>query len=676
MLANNVPREEDTHKRMSKKNIRQKLSNDSDTEEQYNTTVNERGTVGKRTMVFGNRRKRFHKKAAGLAAVHETKHKAKTAAILIEEDKKELEDEWFQHNSKQLANVSSSLMEQTLWFEKDQPKPEYSMETIEELKRQTFGFQEEGGGGGGHNEKSRDITGETEESMDSSDHIQHNNRNNYKETLQDASLGEEQGMEIDNDDEEIDSESEALWELDQLRRASGNNKYTRKLERISNKKMESFQTPEILQEPLVVLEKVTKGLENALQSNEEEMSKILQQQTEKEKELDNCQKQLKEKETQILEASEKYSFYEKLGQYFDDLLDMLHDKWQPLEHLREWQDKVYQEYERNEILHRIFTLEDDELRLLPRTEEELLESVQEFHHLQQVTDSIGLEKELASIAQSRDALFQDVEWDYASVSQVVAHFVWWRKNYSKDFEEAYGELLLSKLLTEYTRIELLGCWPFGLESLKSLQSIQALEFYHREFGEPWSQSSCLKSILEEAILPSVSKWVRHLYFYPNVSETKKITIWRKELLNWSKDFEQLVLEKMNEAFLEKANDILEQLADHNTVWKSEQQERWNAYIYIVCMISYWHRWIAWEKKPLEQFVLDKIITGHILPNIRQLPPEDIVDRLYFVICRCLPQDWPDMYSSCWLAVRALVSRLVKETEKQNELEACKKRCGY
>jgi len=74
--------------------------------------------------------------------------------------------------------------------------------------------------------------------------------------------------------------------------------------------------------------------------------------------------------------------------------------------------------------------------------------------------------------------------------------------------------------------------------------------------------------------------------------------------------------------------------------------------------------------------LDKIITGHILPNIRQLPPEDIVDRLYFVICRCLPQDWPDMYSSCWLAVRALVSRLVKETEKQNELEACKKRCGY
>ncbi|GJD06449.1 hypothetical protein Gasu2_08650 [Galdieria sulphuraria] len=639
-------------KQRKAKNIRQKLS---DTEEDNRKEeINQQQQSNdiyikrtKRTTAFG--RKCSNKRTGGLLGTREVTRAVKESTadfIEEEESKQELEDEWFPKEFKQLAN-SSSLVNQAL-LEVKQTEPEYSFETMEELKRQTFGWNKEDGE---QNNGSSQLEQQPEEIVQSN-----------RET-QSPFLRVQNDEEI-VDEEEVDSESEARWELDQLRRASGNNKYTRKLEKLSNKKLESFHKPELLQDPLIVLEKVSNSLQDAMKTNDEEMSKVLQEQMETEKALDNCQKQMKAKETEAMVATEKYSFYEDLGRYFDDLLDMLNEKWKQLNSLRDREEQAYQEYQMNEEFQGISFLEKDDWRLLPKPEEELEQDNMLSHSsIVNGSENFGakgrIQKELANIAEARNALFQDVEWDYASISQVVAHFVWWRKNYPKDYDEAYGELMLSKLITEYTKIELLGCWPFGLQSLCDIQSIQALKFYHQEFGERLSRSSCLISILEGVIIPILSKWLRHLYFFQNLHQTRTMSIFYKEILDFTKDSEFLasIQEKMNETFLEKGKDILSQCTDlSESSWNNEQQ--WNAFIYILRMISYWHG---------------------LIPFVRILSNEDILDRLYFILCHCLPQEWPDPCSQHWLAIRALVTRIVstiKETDKLDKLEACKKRCGY
>ncbi|GJQ14527.1 hypothetical protein GpartN1_g6318.t1 [Galdieria partita] len=664
-------------KQRKAKNIRQKLSHDSDTEEydrkeeyskQQPNEIYVKRT--KPTSAFG---RKWSNKKTGVVLGQETKPNKElhSTTCIVDENKQEWEDEWFPKDFKQLAN-SSSLMNPTE-LEVVQPKPEYSLETMEELKKQTFGWNKE------LTEKSNALSQLEQPSKEPI--------NSSKETFQESFLRIEDDEEMEAyTEEDVDSESEALWELDQLKRASGNNKYTKRLEKLSNKKLESFHKPEILQDPLIVLEKVRKSLEDAMKTSDEEMSKVLLEEKETEKALDNCQRQLKEKESQAMEASEKYSFYEDLGQYFDDLLDMLNEKWKQLDSLRNREEQIYHEYQVNEKFRGISLLEESDWILVPKGEEELEQErdVLSYPSLSDGSESSimackdRIVNELAHITASRNALFEDVEWDYASILQVVAHFVWWRRNYPKDYEEAYGELMLSKLVTEYTKIELLGCWPFGLQSLWDIQSIQALEFYHQEFGETLSHSSCLSFVLEDAIIPILAKWIRYLYSFQDRNETRKMSVFYKEVRELSKDSECLALiqEKMNEIFLEKAKDILFQFTELSQSWNNEQQ--WNAYVYILRMISYWHAFIPFEKT-VEQFLLNEIITRHMLPKVRDLPSEDILNHLYFILCHCLPQEWPDPCSQYWLAIRALLTRLVstiKDTDKQEALEACKRRCGY
>ncbi|RIA92826.1 nineteen complex-related protein 2-domain-containing protein [Glomus cerebriforme] len=266
--------------------------------------------------------------------------------------------------------------------------------------------------------------------------------------------------------------------------------------------------------------------------------------------LDSIASSNAQMETEIQNTKKRYTYFQELKTFVENLVEFLDDKFPILEKLeKDYQDVILEKSRL--IMQRIMEDDSDDIalfcmndnqrrqqrdrrRLLRKNNipaDELKEEGFSTDDELGKSDEIEIAGKIDEISYHRTNLFEDVIEDFKSIASVKSKFMSWKTEFNDDYTKAYGGLSLPGVFEFYVRYEIM---------LWNTSKVNHMEWYRviSEYSAPESNTSqigtdddftIMSKVFEKIILPRITHLVKTLNPYSSKQTMSFIDIFEKIL---------------------------------------------------------------------------------------------------------------------------------------------------
>ncbi|RHZ69198.1 hypothetical protein Glove_287g21 [Diversispora epigaea] len=210
------------------------------------------------------------------------------------------------------------------------------------------------------------------------------------------------------------------------------------------------------------------------------------------KDIENNQKSSEKLEIDLQVTKNRYTYFQELRLFIENLVGFLDDKFPELEKLENDFQKILTD--RSEfIMKKILKEDSDDLTSFCNVYQDSTSNDMD-DNIQEEKDEVD---EFEKISYHRTKLFDDVIDEFKSMDLVKSKFDLWKKDFSEDYAKAYGDLSLPSVFEFYVRHEILLWESFeGHSNFEEMRWFQIL----REPGET-TDNIILKKVIDKVVLP-------------------------------------------------------------------------------------------------------------------------------------------------------------------------------
>ncbi|CAG8595752.1 2391_t:CDS:10 [Dentiscutata erythropus] len=392
-------------------------------------------------------------------------------------------------------------------------------------------------------------------------------------------------MEVDFDDEDDEI---MQWEMEQIKKG-GHFLKTSTNQSQSKKPVTNISIPNVtsiksISEVQTILDQKMNELRYLHNTHQSELVQI-------QKNIDSLVKSSEQMENDLQTTKKRYTYFQEIKTFVDDLVEFLDAKFPDLEKLENDIETMLKE--RSElIMKRIMEDDSDDLVLFSNDNQNKF-NINEYVEQQQEIDEFGRVKTPASVnfgvsdavrqrrrqqrdkrrskrlqystddeikmeglstddelgdADERDMtskideisyhktnLFDDVDDDFKSIYLVKLKFDTWKKEFSEDYSKAYGDLSLPGVFEFYVRYEML-LWRtfmghFDFSKMEWYRTISGVNDINSSSNLSENDNKILTKIFEKVIIPRAIHLIKVLNPYSS-KETKSAIEFCKSLLKF------------------------------------------------------------------------------------------------------------------------------------------------
>lgn len=350
-------------------------------------------------------------------------------------------------------------------------------------------------------------------------------------------------QELDDDDQPGDDEDDELkrWELEQIRKGVGTKEIGKKGKELLEKAKPSrtSMSPgaklglELGKRTTVTIESIAKDIKSTLASLQEVHKSHKQQLERLTDDIRTATANVEGIQEDMKLGSEEYAFFAGMKIYVADLLDCLGAKAESVEsaedkllsayRVRTAKNKTFAQTKRETLVADMKELADEaagyanpkERKEKPkgkpraRGEEEGWSSDEESAEV-----NTEFEKSRAAAIESGNAVFADVDDQYAAISAIKPKFEKWKGEYSNSYRQAFISLSMPQIFSPFVRLQLLPRAPLqaGLSDMDWFQELMLFGVAGDQGLEEDDEDNMLvPRLVEKIVVPRAQEGLTHVW---------------------------------------------------------------------------------------------------------------------------------------------------------------------
>ncbi|KND01791.1 uncharacterized protein SPPG_03582 [Spizellomyces punctatus DAOM BR117] len=334
-------------------------------------------------------------------------------------------------------------------------------------------------------------------------------------------------------------------------------------------------------------------------------------------------------------SSERYTYFQDLKTYIEDLADFLDTKFPELESLEmeyhsiiKARNKLIFE-QREKVMDDWFATFAIWTAPPQETNGQMPFGEMETDEVQQPTNEAELASRLGRVRQRLEHLFDDTDDEFRSLPIIKKRFEIWKRKYPKDYEDGYGSLSVPGIFELFVRGELLT------QSLQDIPIVLEAMEWHRtlmDYGitsphvmnadDP--DTKLLSRIAEKAVIPRIKALVDT--YDPNSEEqTNALINIMGQCLDYvhveDQAFKGLVsaiemrLTRTTDATVDRYNFFVTRLRPSLTEAMIESRNHWFWITFKLFMtVLKWGRYLP--RATVQSLAIDKLLNRQLIPIVR------------------------------------------------------------